>query len=101
MGALPTPPPGPGVKVTGMETSVPPPGAVGCNVIDPLQGTLPFEQTVFVTDTVKVVGAVSAPVLTLKKVPVVWTVKGPEPETATCTFRFVPFSATGLGVALN
>src|SRR5258708_6494286 len=99
--ALPPPPPAPGEKVTPIKTSVPPDAEVGCSVIEPLQVTLPFEQLVFTTETVKTAGAVSDVSLMLKTVPLVWIMNCPEPATATCTFKPVPDKATLLGVALN
>jgi hypothetical protein len=82
-GPLP-PPPEPGVKVTPILTSVPPPAAeVGCRTMDPLQVLFPLEQMVFDTDTVKMAGAISDVPLRRKKEPLGVSVKGPEPETAT------------------
>jgi len=99
--APPVPLPDPGVNVTLIETFVPPPeGEVGCKVIEPLQVTPPFEQPVFETETVKLSGAFPPP-LTLKKPPLGVIVYGPEPPVVTATFRLVPESATGFGVALN
>jgi hypothetical protein len=66
-----------------------------------LQVTPPREQLVFKTETVKAAGAVSDVSLTLKNGPLVWIVNGPDPVTATCTFKTVPDKATLLGVALN
>src|ERR1017187_1412886 len=98
----PPPPHAPGQKVTVTGTSVPPEAEVGCSVIEPLQVTPPFEQLAFVTETMKLAGAVSAVSLTEKKLPTLLViVNGPEPDTATCTFKAVPESATGFGVALN
>src|ERR1017187_4369373 len=89
----PVPPqPPPGQKVTATTKSVPPPETdMGCNVIEPVQVTPPFEQLVLVIETIKVVGAVSAVSLTEKKPPT-WLVivNGPAPETATCTFSAAP-----------
>lgn len=70
-------------------------------MIDPLQVTLPFEQLVFESETVKTAGAVSEVSLTVKNEPLGWMANGPEPVTATCTFKTVPVSATLLGVAPN